>query len=165
MLSLTFGVLFLPDCSWWSLVVTFLLSGMFDGPRMASILRRYVTICTEQECNKVCGPPGQVTSEASLRAAEANRPVCEFLPQLLVLLITPSGAQLEVRGDTKINAELLGVVLEGQTPMTDHQDRGNPRIARAPQSSARTGSRSTHLRGLHLYLSGPERGGRLVAPV
>lgn len=38
---------------------------------------RYFTICTEQECNKVCGPPGRRgrdTSETSL-GRDVQRPV------------------------------------------------------------------------------------------
>lgn len=80
----------------------------------------YVTICTEQECNKVCGPPGRRGRDASEPSlgSDVRRPIrprpaadlnlCLGCPQLLVLSEPPGrlslcaplpGAQLEVWED------------------------------------------------------------------
>lgn len=51
--------------------------GSSNGPAEALMLDRYFTICTEQECNKVCGPPGRRgrdTSETSL-GRDVQKPV------------------------------------------------------------------------------------------
>ena len=60
--------------------------GSSNGPVEALMLDRYFTICTEHECNKVCGPPGRRgrdTSETSL-GRDVQRPV-QPRPQLPVL--------------------------------------------------------------------------------
>lgn len=71
-----------------------------NGPAEALMLDRYFTICTEQECNKVCGPPGRRgrdTSETSL-GRDVQRPVqprlCPGCSQLLVLSEPPGRLSL-----------------------------------------------------------------------
>lgn len=75
--------------------------GSSNGPAEALMLDRYFTICTEQECNKVCGPPGRRgrdTSETSL-GRDVQRPVqprlCPGCSQLLVLSEPPAASRCE----------------------------------------------------------------------